>query len=195
VVHFIKIQVAGKIAGAAVKCMKSANLFGFGRLTYIVSAGQPCCVVRWEIDIPALELVTNMRKSIFNSTTKGGYDKLFTFTGSDPQAQSVTEQFAPGDCSSSSINGPLSDGTTPCYLVKGFHTPSGQRMQKFVDEISFAVYVKSPTSCSVKAMSRTKLVTVNCDGGRNYLNLQNSILHLGVLSYVESTLYGCTQKR
>ena len=162
-------------------------------VTIIFSAGQPCCIVRWEIDVPASELVRNMRKAIFNATSMGGYDNLFTFTSSDPP--SLTEQFAPGDCSSSSINGPLSDGTIPCYLVKGFHTPSGQRMQKFVDEISFAVYVKSTTSCSVKAMSRTKLVTVNCDGGRNYLNLQNTILHLGVLSYVESTLFGCTQKR
>jgi hypothetical protein len=143
----------------------------------------------------ASDLAQNLRRLVFNSTVLGGYDNLFTFTSADPAASGISEQLESGDCTSRAISGPLADGTTPCALFKGFHTPPGFRMQKFVDEISFAIYVKSPTSCSVKAMSRTKLVTVNCDGGRNYQNLQNSILQLGVLSYTESTLYGCPQKR
>ena len=143
----------------------------------------------------ALDLTRDLRRIVFNSTVLGGYDNLFTFTSSDPASSGITDQLETGDCTSSAISGPMADGTTPCALFKGLHTPPGNRMQKFVDEMSFAIYVKSPTSCSVKAMSRTKLVTVNCDGGRNYQNLQNSILHLGVLSYTESTLNGCPQKR
>ncbi len=157
--------------------------------------GQPCCIVQWEIDIPASEFVKKLRAFVFNSTDLGGYDNLFTFVTSDPDGSGLSEPFVPGDCSSRSISGPLSTGTTPCALFNGYHTPYGSRMQKFMDDVSFAIYQKSSASCSVKAMSRTRLVTVNCDAGRNYLNLQNTILNLGILSYVESTLYGCAQKR
>ena len=143
----------------------------------------------------ASEFVQNLQARIFNSTSLGGYDGLFTFSSADPSNYGTFTHISTGDCNSQAIIGPVSEGTTPCALFKGFHTPQGARMKKYVDEISFAVYVQSETSCSVKAMSRTKLVAVNCDNGRNYLNLQNSILHLGVLSYVESTLFGCAQKR
>ena len=88
-----------------------------------------------------------------------------------------------------------SEPNIPCAIFKGYHVPEGSRMQKQSDELSFAVYATGTNSCTIKAMSRTKLVSVNCDQGRNYQNLQNVILNLGVQSYVETTLYGCPQKR
>jgi hypothetical protein len=168
-------------------CNSSFSLFV---IIFLEISGQPCCIVEWEIGISALEFAEKLRSKVFNSTTQGGYDDLFTLVSIDP---SVPGQL--GQCLSKSTSGPLSEGTIPCVLFKGLHTPTGSRMQKYVDEISFAIYERSSLSCVVKALSRTKLVSVNCDGGRNYQNLQNVILNLGILSYVESTLYGCAQRR
>ena len=141
--------------------------------------------------IPASKFTELVRAKIFNSTRGGGgYDKLYTFVSSDPVTSNPT-----GQCDSRSIAGPFAGGTTKCALLKGFHQPPGARMQKFTDEISFGVYESSPNSCTVRAFSRTKLVSVYCDGGINYENLQSAILNLGILTYVETTLYGCPQKQ
>ncbi|KAJ1482020.1 hypothetical protein T484DRAFT_1898451 [Baffinella frigidus] len=63
-----------------------------------------------------------------------------------------------------------------------------------MDELSFGIYATGTTTCTLKAWSRTKLVTSHCDAGRNYRNLEDVILQLDLRSFVQSTLYGCPQK-
>ena len=157
-------------------------------------SGQPCCIVQWEINLGALEFSKILASKVFNASSQGGYDGLFSFVSSDPPLIGKSET-AFGQCSYKSVSATSGEAKVPCALFKGFHIPEGSRMQKQSDELSFAVYATSPTSCTIKAMSRTKLVSVNCDEGRNYQNLQNVMLNLGVQSYVETTLYGCPQKR
>mmetsp|Transcript_2552 Transcript_2552/g.5202 ORF Transcript_2552/g.5202 Transcript_2552/m.5202 type:complete len:196 (+) Transcript_2552:59-646(+) len=155
------------------------------------SCGQPCCVLEWELDLPALQVLQRLEVVTFNSSdpTSRGIDGLFSFESRDPPARNTLS-----DCDARSIDGPTATGSTRCALLKGTHKPPGQRMQKFVDELLFAVYETSAMTSKMRGSSRSKFITAHCDNGQNYQTLQNVVLNLNLTRYVQTTLYGCPQK-
>mmetsp|Transcript_57407 Transcript_57407/g.134814 ORF Transcript_57407/g.134814 Transcript_57407/m.134814 type:complete len:234 (+) Transcript_57407:46-747(+) len=155
------------------------------------SCGQPCCVLEWELDLPALDVLRRLEVITFSVSDPAfrGIDGLFSFESRDPTARDTLL-----DCDARSIEGPTATGVITCALLKGQHQPPGQRTQKHVDELSVAVYATSQTQSKMRASSRSKFITAHCDAGRNYQTLQHIVLNLNLTQYVQTTLYGCPQK-
>lgn len=153
------------------------------------SCGQPCCVLEWEIALPAKEVRNRLMAQVFNNATDSGFDGRFSLETVDPIAPGTLKR-----CHAQAIMGPSSKGSMNCVMVKGAHRPAGARQQKHTDEVSFAVFEINEGSCRLKGFSRSRFITSHCDGGTNYHTLQEVILSLGLTSYVETSLYGCPQK-
>mmetsp|Transcript_36988 Transcript_36988/g.57867 ORF Transcript_36988/g.57867 Transcript_36988/m.57867 type:complete len:169 (-) Transcript_36988:189-695(-) len=150
-------------------------------------------VVRFRIcsdraGITALEAQDRIQRAVFDPGHQG-FDGRFRFDTMEPKQAGVL-----GTCRSEAINGPLAPGSIPCIMFKGLHRPEGIRKEKFTDEVALTIFEMGTSLSRIKAFSRSKFITDNCDEGRNYQTLEQIVLQMNLTRYVQTTLHGCPQK-
>eukprot|EP00455_Lapot_gusevi_P008141 TRINITY_DN13511_c0_g1_i2.p1 TRINITY_DN13511_c0_g1~~TRINITY_DN13511_c0_g1_i2.p1 ORF type:complete len:191 (+),score=55.23 TRINITY_DN13511_c0_g1_i2:76-573(+) len=134
------------------------------------SCGNACCMVNYEIDLPAKSLKMKLEDLL----RSGGPDHLYSLQvpagSSVPEFCDIKQYNKGGD-----------------YMGQAIHTT---RVYRFNDTVNFFLTAKSETQTVLKVFSLSQIAGALCDEGQNYKNIIGVVKALGN-PYKETTLLGC----